>query len=111
VSSSNWTYGYLQDPTDTFEDIPLDTRHHKVKVRHRFPKEWILTKERKAELAALRRQAYEIDKAKKEAGGLIDGIEKIKELAAPEDAPEPVVVRRGVGKPTPRGKQSSKRQR
>lgn len=91
-----------------FEDIPLDTRHHKVKVRHRFPKEWILTEERKAELAAVREQAYQIDKAKKESGGLIDGVEKIKELAAPQAVPEPAMVRRGVGKFQMRQKQTAR---
>ena len=31
-----------QDPTDTFEDIPLDLRHHKVKPKPPFPDEWRL---------------------------------------------------------------------
>lgn len=78
-----------------FEDIPLDTRHHKPKVVHRFPKEWILTEERKAELAAIRKRAYQLDKAKRESRTLIDGARAVKELVAPPPAAEAVMVRRG----------------
>lgn len=37
---------------DTFEDVPFDFRHHKPKTFHHFPKEWIMTEERKLELGA-----------------------------------------------------------
>ncbi len=37
-----------KDDTDTFEDIPFDFRHHKVKKRIEFPKDWVLTAERKS---------------------------------------------------------------
>ncbi|KAK1750846.1 mitochondrial ribosomal subunit protein-domain-containing protein [Echria macrotheca] len=86
-----------KDPTDMFEDIPLDTRHHKQKIVHRFPKEWILTEERKAQLAAIRQQAYQLDKAKRETGTLVDGLETVKQLVKPAEAAEPVMVRRGKG--------------
>lgn len=46
---------WQQDPKDMFEDVPLDNRHWKAKkVRPRFPKEWLMTEERKRELAAYR---------------------------------------------------------
>lgn len=41
-----------RDPTDTFEDVPFDFRHHKPKPFHEFPEKWILTEERKKELGA-----------------------------------------------------------
>src|ERR1700753_4360977 len=40
-----------KNPKDTFEDVPFDFRHHKPKVQHEFPKEWIMTEERRAQLA------------------------------------------------------------
>lgn len=86
----------IQDPSDTFEDVPLDTRHHKRVVRPKFPKEWLLTEERKQELEAIRREAMELDKAKKEKGELVDGKEIIQvTLSAPaaEAAVERVPVR------------------
>ncbi|KAK1828132.1 mitochondrial ribosomal subunit protein-domain-containing protein [Podospora conica] len=43
---------------ERFQDIPLDTRHHKFKRKLRFPAEWTLTEERKAELEAQRKQVY-----------------------------------------------------
>jgi len=85
-----------KDPSDTFEDVPLDTRHHKRVVRPKFPKEWLLTEERKQELEAIRREAMELDKAKKEKGELVDGKEIIQvTLSAPaaEAAVERVPVR------------------
>ncbi|EME83264.1 uncharacterized protein MYCFIDRAFT_211284 [Pseudocercospora fijiensis CIRAD86] len=39
---------------DNFEDVPLDTRHHKRKVRLRFPKEWKMTEEKRMALEAKR---------------------------------------------------------
>ncbi|KAJ6258895.1 37S ribosomal protein S24 [Drechslerella dactyloides] len=34
---------YLQDDTDTFEDVPFDFRHHKFHTPKSFPKEWRMT--------------------------------------------------------------------
>lgn len=83
-----------QDPTDTFEDIPLDTRHHKFKVKHKFPKEWLLTEERKKEIEEERRRSYHLDQKKKTEGGIIDGLLTIKGRVAPKmRIPEPVGVR------------------
>ncbi|KAJ9292875.1 hypothetical protein DTO271G3_8322 [Paecilomyces variotii] len=41
---------------DSFEDIPLDLRHHKPKPKVYFPESWKLTEERKKQLAATRNQ-------------------------------------------------------
>lgn len=62
-----------KDPKDTFEDVPFDFRHHKPKVRHEFPKEWILTPERKKYLAEKRAEAARLEDEKKGNGQLIDG--------------------------------------
>lgn len=66
-----------KDPKDTFEDVPLDTRHHTVKTKPKYPKEWYLTKERKLELAAQRARALELDSAKAAEGKLVDGVKSI----------------------------------
>lgn len=62
-----------QDPKDTFEDIPLDTRHHTFKTKPKFPREWRITPERQAQLEADRSKAARIDLELAEKGLLIDG--------------------------------------
>lgn len=62
-----------KDGKDTFEDVPFDFRHHKPKVRHEFPKEWVLTSERKAYLAFKRAEAARLQDQKAGNGELIDG--------------------------------------
>ncbi|KAL1856930.1 37S ribosomal protein S24, mitochondrial [Diaporthe australafricana] len=66
-----------KDPTDTFEDVPLDLRHHTFKVKPKFPKEWRLSEERVKELTTQREQAALMDRTKREEGTLIDGIQTI----------------------------------
>ncbi|KAL1903264.1 37S ribosomal protein S24, mitochondrial [Sporothrix stenoceras] len=66
-----------KDPTDTFEDIPLDTRHHKFKYKPKFPREWRMTKERAKELEAFRRESFELDQQMVTEGKLVDGAERI----------------------------------
>ncbi|KAK1762407.1 37S ribosomal protein S24, mitochondrial [Phialemonium atrogriseum] len=75
-----------KDPTDTFEDIPLDTRHHTFKTKPKFPKEWRLTPERRAELEALRQQSFLLDESKKNEGALVDGSQRIQHALAPPPA-------------------------
>lgn len=73
-----------QDPTDTFEDIPLDTRHHTFTKKPKFPKEWRLTAERQAQIEEQRKQALLLDETKRREGSLIDGVERIQyALAGP----------------------------
>ncbi|KAL2126906.1 hypothetical protein VTI74DRAFT_11640 [Chaetomium olivicolor] len=83
-----------KDPTDTFEDIPLDTRHHKFKEVIKFPKEWYLTEERKRELAAQRKQALLLDEQKRAEGLLIDGRSTIQEALANTKVAEVVPLSR-----------------
>lgn len=66
-----------KDPTDMFEDVPLDTRHHTFKVKPKFPKEWRMTKTRQQFLEDTRQKALLLDQAKEAAGTLVDGEEKI----------------------------------
>ncbi|KAK0616254.1 mitochondrial ribosomal subunit protein-domain-containing protein [Immersiella caudata] len=82
-----------KDPTDTFEDIPLDLRHHKSKVKHRFPKKWLLTEERKKEIEAERQRSYHLDQEKKASGGLIDGVKQIEQMQQLAPVREKVPVR------------------
>lgn len=62
-----------KDPKDTFEDIPLDSRHHRIKAKPRFPKEWYLTRERRSELDEIRQRLAIEDAKKTESGLLVDG--------------------------------------
>lgn len=67
-----------KDPKDTFEDIPLDVRHHtKSKAKPKFPKEWRLTDERRAELDTIRQRIAIEDVRKADDGLLMDGGKKI----------------------------------
>ncbi|KAI1473491.1 hypothetical protein K445DRAFT_316801 [Daldinia sp. EC12] len=75
-----------KDPSDMFEDIPLDTRHHPIKVKPKFPKEWRITEERMKFLEDTRQKALLLDQKKEETGALIDGKEKISEFF---NGPEP----------------------
>jgi small subunit ribosomal protein S35 len=67
----------FQDPTDTFEDIPLDYRHHHFKTTPKFPESWILTAERKAQLESARAEASERAQIEEQQGAIIDGAEVI----------------------------------
>jgi small subunit ribosomal protein S35 len=81
-----------KDATDTFEDVPFDFRHHKPKVHHEFPKEWILTPERKRYLAEKRAEAARLEDQKRGNGELIDG-QTVIETSLPLVAEaEPVLI-------------------
>ncbi|KAH6633042.1 mitochondrial ribosomal subunit protein-domain-containing protein [Boeremia exigua] len=81
-----------KDATDTFEDVPFDFRHHKPKTRHQFPKEWILTEERKHYLAAKRAETARLQDEKVGNGLLIDG-QTIVDTSLPfAEQAEPVLV-------------------
>lgn len=87
----------MQDPTDTFEDVPLDLRHHKIRVKPKFPKEWRMSEERMQQIVAYREEAKQIEAAKKADGTLVNGMQIInKALAARAAAraalPRPVAV-------------------
>ncbi|KAF1950911.1 hypothetical protein CC80DRAFT_539280 [Byssothecium circinans] len=77
-----------KDGKDTFADVPFDFRHHKPKVKHEFPKEWILTPERKKYLEEKRAESFKLDDQKLNNGLLIDG-QKVIETNLPFTAPMP----------------------
>ena len=81
-----------------FEDIPLDTRHHHVKVRPKFPKEWRMTEERRLELEEIRKKAFSLDDTKRKLGALVDGKQIIQAFldAPPPQVAEPVMARKGA---------------
>lgn len=92
-----------KDPKDTFEDVPLDLRHHKFQPKPRFPKEWFMTEERKRELDEGRR-LLEMEEIKAhDAGQVVDGkkviesylLKKTEEEAAKQKEAEPVAVGAG----------------
>ncbi|KAI0430685.1 mitochondrial ribosomal subunit protein-domain-containing protein [Xylaria sp. FL1042] len=66
-----------KDPTDMFEDVPLDTRHHTFKVKPKFPKEWRMTEDRRQFLEDTRQKALLLDQKKEEEGSLVNGTERI----------------------------------
>ncbi|KAI1140461.1 mitochondrial ribosomal protein [Hypoxylon sp. FL0543] len=75
-----------KDPSDMFEDIPLDTRHHAFKAKPKFPREWRMSEERRKFLDDTRQKSLLLDQKKEEAGILINGKEKIEQFF---NRPEP----------------------
>ncbi|KAF4125795.1 small subunit ribosomal protein S35 [Geosmithia morbida] len=66
-----------KDGSDTFADVPLDTRHHVVKPKPRFPKAWLMTEERRRFLDE-NRQSLMLDEVQRaQAGSVVDGKEAI----------------------------------
>ncbi|KAI0911267.1 mitochondrial ribosomal subunit protein-domain-containing protein [Ustulina deusta] len=66
-----------KDPTDMFEDVPLDTRHHTFKTKLKFPKEWRMTEERRQFLEDTREKTLLLDQEKETEGMLVNGAEKV----------------------------------
>ncbi|KAK2612325.1 37S ribosomal protein S24, mitochondrial [Conoideocrella luteorostrata] len=95
-----------KDPKDTFEDVPLDLRHHQIKEKPRFPKEWRMTKERRLELEEQRKVAALEDLKRAEGGLLVDGkksidgylLERLIEEQEKQRVAEMVPVQKGGGK-------------
>ncbi|KAI9778421.1 MAG: 37S ribosomal protein S24, mitochondrial [Geoglossum umbratile] len=92
-----------RDPADTFEDIPLDFRHHRFREKPKFPQHWRMTPERKSQLAALRQKRGLEDQQRVQRGKLLDGVAIIEEsfetppaISAP--VMEEAVVQRVRGK-------------
>jgi hypothetical protein len=54
-----------KDGKDLFEDVPLDTRHVKKKVKAQFPREWGLNMERVQELGRWRKSLLLNDEEKR----------------------------------------------
>ena len=77
-----------KDPKDTFEDIPLDVRHHKFTKKPKFPKEWYMTAERRQELETYRQKTGIADTQRAEQGLLVDGQKTIDDYLTNKAAKE-----------------------
>ncbi|KAL6158801.1 37S ribosomal protein S24 [Exserohilum turcicum] len=92
-----------QEGKDTFQDVPFDFRHHTPKKRHEFPKEWILTKDRKQYLDDKRRRAAYLEDQRAGNGELVDGKRIVETnlplMAQSSPVPENVLVGGLRGKP------------
>ncbi|KAK6064740.1 hypothetical protein SCUP515_11622 [Seiridium cupressi] len=83
-----------KDTTDTFEDVPLDTRHHQAKAKPKYPKGWYLTEERVQQLESYRQNSLLLDQAREDAGSLVDGAQVIENhFKTPELVTMPAHVR------------------
>jgi small subunit ribosomal protein S35 len=92
-----------KDPKDMFEDIPLDTRHHTVKVKPKFPKEWRITPERQQLLENTRQQSLLLDQKRTEAGSLVDGSQIIEtRFSQPELVPAAELAQQSKTRAFPR---------
>lgn len=65
---------------DSFEDVPLDFRHHKWKRKLVFPEHWKMTEQRKAQLEADRAKRTEEERNRLESGKLVQGLKLIQEV-------------------------------
>jgi len=89
-----------KDTRDMFEDVPLDTRHHKKKSWFDFPENWLMTPARKQELEGKRSVLLEAEEQRRLQGRIVDGLDTIaKALGAGRNEPQPVMV----GAPSRRG--------
>ncbi|GIZ42420.1 hypothetical protein CKM354_000569200 [Cercospora kikuchii] len=94
--------------TDSFEDVPLDTRHHKFKKRMQFPEEWRMTERRRHQLDKERRKALLAEGRKVEEGQIVSGaaaIEADRQIKL-KQAEEAVMAE--AKKPLPAGKMGKK---
>lgn len=68
-----------KDESDTFEDVPLDFRHHKFKRRAVFPEGWKLSQERREQLEGERQRRVLEEGKREEEGRLVVGAAIIEE--------------------------------
>lgn len=94
--------------SDSFADVPLDFRHHKPKKQPKFPKAWIMTEERKAELEKKRNTQLLEEGGRVERKEIVSGWAAIdaKEQADREKAARPIVA--AAKQPLPQGKMGKK---
>lgn len=93
------------DSKDTMQDIPLDKRHYKEKIKPKFPIEWRMDMQgrRMLEIEQHRQAAIAIDELKAKQGQLVDGSKVVQDaiaqmaLLGPTEE-EPVLVRAGATK-------------
>lgn len=98
-----------KDPkADSFADVPLDTRHHRPKVVHRFPEAWVMTPERRAELDA-KRKASMLEEGKKiEDDKLVSGLRAIEEARRVDAAKIEEPIMANARQALPSGKMGKK---
>ncbi|KAI0892312.1 mitochondrial ribosomal subunit protein-domain-containing protein [Annulohypoxylon nitens] len=96
-----------KDPSDMFEDVPLDTRHHTFKTKPKFPREWRMSEDRRKFLEESRQKSLLLDQAKEKEGLLIDGKEKIERffIEQPIEFSARGNARSRLMRPLPRGRQ------
>lgn len=100
-----------KDETDTFEDVPLDFRHHKFKPKVEFPEGWKLTREKKVRLEEDRKMRLEQEREREVQGKLVEGVriveEAMKRLPVRDDSR--VLLEAQQGRMFKKGKQRVKR--
>ena len=69
-----------KDGEDTFEDVPLDFRHHKWKRKLVFPEHWKMTERRRAQLEADRAKRAEEERNRVESGTVVRGVKLIEDV-------------------------------
>lgn len=79
-----------QDDSDTFEDVPLDFRHHKYKPKLEFPDAWKLTETRKQQLDMDREQRLLAEQERERNGRITDGLRAIETWLQAKPKQEPV---------------------
>ena len=92
-----------QDPSDMFEDVPLDFRHYKSKPEIEFPEQWKLTEERRTRLEENQRQRELRETEREKAGTLVDGAQVIEQVMEAMTRKAPVAVK--VEAPKSKGRQ------
>lgn len=87
--------------SDSFADVPLDTRHHKPKKRLQFPRSWIMTPERRKELDEKRRFGVIEEGKRVEDDVLVNGLKEIEGVTGTDvkAEEEPVMARARQGLP------------
>ncbi|KAJ2901753.1 hypothetical protein MKZ38_001425 [Zalerion maritima] len=60
------------DPTDKLLDVPIDTRHHRIKTKPKFPTSWRMTPERASEIDSQRALGRQLDRNTLDGIGVID---------------------------------------
>jgi len=94
-----------KDPeADSFEDVPLDTRHSKPKKRLQFPTAWLLTEDRKRVLGEARKAKLLEEGRKVEDDTVASGVAAIEAARQIElqQVEEPVMAQ--ARQPLPKGK-------
>jgi small subunit ribosomal protein S35 len=108
IDTINYLIGEAKDEQDTFEDIPLDTRHHKFKKRLAFPKEWLLTDEKRAQLEEKRRTLLLAEGKRVEESKIVSGLMAIEKARQAKLAQVEEPVMANARQPVAKGKQGKK---